>query len=120
MAMIFHQQEPLTDMQISIMTRTLCINYNVDIAKYELRNILCERGEAYYHIHKCICKYKRGLMSEDEKGFRAKLEVDRDRELLILVIDMQLFFKKLNLMAEKEPLRSLYMDKYIAEFIAYK
>ena len=58
-------------------------------------------------------------MSKDKKGFCAKLEVDPNRELL-KGIDTQLFFKKLNLTVKKEPLRSLYMVKYIMEFIAFK
>ena len=58
-------------------------------------------------------------MSKDEKGFCAKLEVDRDRELL-KDIDTQLFFKKLNLLVKKEPLRSIYKDKYFMQFIVYK
>ena len=119
MAMIFHQQEPLTDMQISIITWILCRKYDIDTAKYKLRNILCETGEVHYHIYKCICAYKGGLMTEDKKGFRTKLEVDRDRELL-KDIDTQLFFKKLNFFVKKEPLRSIYKDKYIMEFIVYK
>ena len=106
-------------LQISIITRILCRKYDIDIAKYKLRNILRERGEVYYHIYKCICAYKGGLMSKDEEGFRAKLEVDRDRELL-KDVDTQLFFKKLNLSVKKEPLRSIYKDKYFMEFIVYK
>ena len=106
-------------MQISIITRILCRKYDLDIAKYELRNILCKRGEAYYYIYKCICAYKGGLMSKDEKGFRTKLEVDCNRKLL-KDIDTQLFFKKLNLTVEKESLRSIHKDKYFMEFIVYK
>ena len=120
MAMVYHQQMLLTSSnQIINLSQIWTCRYNAQMAENQLKNILQERGESYYNMYKCICKYKGELIEEDMKSFCTRLKVDRNREPL-KDINTKLFFKKLNLMVEKAPLRSPYMDKYIMELIVYK
>ena len=88
-------------------------------SKERVKKDTTRNRRSYYVIYKCLCKYKCGLISKDEKSFLAKLEVDRDRELLY-TISTQPFIQKANLTIKKEPLRSIHMDKYIMEFVVYK
>ena len=66
------------------------------LAKYELRNIFRKHGESNYHVYKCLCKYKGGIVEDTPKYFRCRI-LQEPNYHLIKDISGLLFFQKMGL-----------------------